>query len=500
MKQFMKDSKKVSDFLNLSVRKESSHVYEYHLRLFFEWKQIHDIDKYIKDPRMMNKKQRIQYEDNIKNDILAYWKYLNSESSGFHGKTPYPFLSAMRRFIETHEIIFSPEFWRNIRKNGNGNYAITDFQTPTKNQLKDILSNADTEQLAIFLTQMTSGQRIEQILKLKWSDIQLEHDYPRIFIRRQKGKRPIHTRITPEAKEYLLSYQKQYHRFIKTRESRTPEMTRKPLDTNRVFPMSHTNVENMWNNLTNKVGLYIKDPVTNRPLYGTHCLRRYFQHHSIHENDALFFMGKKPENIATYLRYSPEQLDTIYIKNSENFTVFKDKSDTPEYLKNYDEKINKFKDELNISNDKNELYKRRLTSQEDRLKKIENILMNNLKQQLICFDNNLLSEEEEKLEDNLVNKIVLQKEYKLKKLIASDPRYKNDEIFYIDRTYDSNGNITNYGNPVLIRNEKNKEDEEFNKIFDKINKQSLIEQLSSLSKTEQLTIIKEVNKKRTKKQ
>lgn len=298
MQQFMIDSKKMSNFLEFHVKEASRRHYSYHLQLFFLWKKEASIDSYIRDPRRMNIDDKLTYEDGIKNDIRGYWKYITEESDKFHGKTAYPFLSAMRRFLESSEIVFSPEFWRNLRTNGNGNYAVTNFQTPTKDQLKSILSNADVEAKALFMTQLTSGQRLEQMLKLTWDDIQLEHEYPRIFIRKQKGKRNVKTRITPEAKEYLIEYKKQSDRIIAVREKRTPRSVKKPLDKNLVFPMSDGTAETMWNNLTNKAGLYIRDSVTPLPLMGTHSLRRYFQTHFGNENDALFFMGKTPENLS----------------------------------------------------------------------------------------------------------------------------------------------------------------------------------------------------------
>jgi integrase len=500
MKHFMKDSKKVTYFLEFHNSESSRRQYEYHLRLFFEWKQITDIDKYIKDPRLMSKKEKIQYEDKIKEDILSYWKFINEESDRFHSKTPYAFLSPMRRLLETYEIVFSPEFWRNIRKNGHGNYAITDFQTPTKKQLKDILSNADCEARALFLMQMTSGQRIEQIVNLRWGDVQLEPEYPRIFIRRQKGKRPIHTRITPEAKEYLMQYKEQYDRILQTREKRTPKNTRKALDRERIFPMSHTNAERMWNNLTDKVSLYVHDPVTKYPLYGTHCLRRYFQQHLGNENDALFFMGKTPENIATYLRYSPEQLDVVYIKGAENLVVFKEKSELPNYLNEYDEKMNNVTEKLQNSKDREELYKERLKSQEERLKKIENILIRNLQDSVDPFEGKPLSREEDEFEDQLTDKMILEKERKLKHLIATDPRYKDSEIVYTDQSWDDKTQRFKPGAPFLIKKKSPTGEKTFmDEMVDKMNEENVLNILANYDKKKQQELINQANKMKQRK-
>jgi|GEM_PF-2538576 len=506
MKQFMKDSKKVMNFLDLHIINDKTRrQYEYHLRLFFERKKVNDIDKYIKDPRLMNNRKKIDYEDTIKNDILDYWKYINNEDiSGFHGKTPYVFLTAIRRFLEANNIIFSPELWRIMRKNGHGNFSKTDFQTPSKPQLKDILSNADCEAKALFLMQMTSGQRIETILNLTWNDVEIEHEYPRIFIRNQKGKRPIHTRITTEAKEYLLQYKSLFPKILETREKRTPEHSRKPLDKTRIFPMSKQNVERMWNTLTEKVGLYIPDKVTQVPLYGTHCLRRYFQQNLGNENDALYFMGKKPENIATYLRYKPDELDRIYIKGAENLVVFKEKSDLPDYLNEYDDKFKKMDEELKLSNERNELYKQRLATQEDRLKHIEHILTSSIQDRVAPWLGSGLTNDESDMEDKLYDKVFLESERRLKELILKDPKHKDDEIIYIDRTYDHDGNIRSYGRPILqskktINTEKPELFTELEKLIVDIQRKALLDQLSKYDTKTQRDLLKQANQLKKKK-
>ncbi len=479
MNQLILDSKKVSKFLELNIVNDATRrQYAYHLRLFFQWKKIIDIDSYVKDPRLMKKQNKIKYEDSIKDDILEYWKYINDKQLG---KTPYIFLPAMRRFLEANEIIFSPEFWRTMRKNGHGNYAITNYQTPTKQQLKNILSNADCEDKALFLMQMTSGQRINTVLRLTWKDIQLEHEYPRLFIRRPKGKRPVHTRITPEAKEYLLQYKEQYLKTLETREKRTPIHTRKTLDTNLVFPMTVQTVEAKWKTLTSKAGLYEKDNETNLPLYGTHSLRRYFQQYLGNENDALFFMGKTPENIATYKRMSQEQLDLVYIKGAENLVVFKEKSDLPKYLNEYDDKFSKVEDELETAKERNDIYKHRLKEQEDRLQKLEKILNKNI----LRFDisgQEPLSEDEQEIEDRIANKLLTERETRLKQSLATDPNYKNSKLIYIDDI------------PFITQKTPSKEQNQSNEMFETMEKIVLLDSLSKYDSNTQKEIIKLANK------
>ncbi len=365
------------------------------------------------------------------------------------------------------------------------------MQTPTKKELKNIFSNADCEARALFLMQMTSGQRIEQIVNLRWEHVQLEHEYPRIFIRRQKGKRPIHTRITPEAKEYLLQYKEQYDQILQTREKRTPKKTRKTLDRERIFPMSHTNAERMWNNLTGKVGLFIHDPVTKYPLYGTHCLRRYFQQHLGNENDALFFMGKTPENIATYLRYNAEQLDIVYIKGAENLVVFKEKSELPTYLHEYDKKMDDVTEKLQNSKEREELYKERMKAQEERLKKIEHILTRNLQDSVNPFIGAPLTKEENELEDELEINLNEQEDRRLQHLLATNPKYKDYEIVHTDQYIGKDGHFKPCGARLIKKQDKMTQKEFFDSFPDFMNENIILNILANLDKKKQQELIKQ---------
>jgi integrase len=334
-------SKKVQEFLELRVSKKSRRHYRYHLQDYFLWLEIIDIDTYIKDTRQLQRAKLIAYEDKLKHDILRYWKFINEESNRFHGKTAYVFISAMKGFLEFNNTVMTPDFWSNIRRSGNGNHSITNYKTPTKQELKEILSNADVESLAIFGMQMTSGQRIEQILDLEWTDVELEHEFPRLFWRDSKGKKAIRSRITPEVKEWLIQYKKEFSRIIETRSKRATGKRKQPLNLNKVFPMNHNTAETKWNNLTKKVDKYILDSVTKKPLYGAHCLRRYFFSNFGNQNDALYFMGKVPENIAVYRLMNDEQLDNIYAIGADNLIIFKEKSETTTLVKEQEQKIKK---------------------------------------------------------------------------------------------------------------------------------------------------------------
>jgi hypothetical protein len=169
-----------------------------------------------------------------------------------------------------------------------------------------------------------------------------------------------------------------------------------------------------------------------------------------------FFMGKTPENIATYYRMNPEQLDVMYIKGAGNLIVLKEKSDTPAYLKEYDKKMNDVTEKLKNSKEREDLYKDRLKSQEERLKKIEHILERNIYDNIAPFEGPRLSKEEDKLEDQLEEQAIQEADEKLKHLIATNPKYKDYEIVYFDQYWDDKTQSFKHGAPFPIKKEKQK--------------------------------------------
>jgi len=360
-----------------SLRFYKYHIFEYCIEL-----KITDLDEYIKDPRKMNKNKRIEYEDKIKHDIRKYWNQINQNEDKFRGKTPYVFLSAIKSIIEEYGITYPPSFWKTMRNNGNGNYALTDKYVPTQEELKQILNWGDTEDKALFLCLLATGQRIDRFLKeFKWSKYEkVKHEeYPYFyFSSKQKGKKPVKTFITPEAKQCLEEYRKQYNKIVYTREARTPKVKRKELDRDLIFPMSYRVANEKWNKMTKKAGFYELDENSGKPRTGIHILRSYLLSNFGNQNDALYFMGKTPENIGTYRDAKIETLREKYIKGSKNITVYTTPKDTLIKLNKTQEDIEKIKEDKKKYKDELKLLKERNNYLNDRIKELsETLIFNN---------------------------------------------------------------------------------------------------------------------------
>jgi len=332
---YLGQSEKLKNFLDDYKTQNSTYrAYRLHLVRYFQHMDIKDVDSYIKDTRMMDKKEKITYLDGIEKDLKNYWMYLNDNSNG---KTPYIWLSAIKMFLINNKTFELDDVYIKMQKNGHGNYSVTNTDIPTREELLKIFSYSNPESKAIFMFQLTSGQRIGKVIETTFNNIEIDHDCPRIFYPHSKQKFRVKTRITPEAKKILQEYLDQREKFIEIRKKRGGFHRQKELDENKLFPMNIATANIMWNTMVKNAGLYKLDPNTNKPVFGTHCLRRYFLTHFGDKEFGDFFSGHITPRNKEYRQYSHEKLDEIYKKHIDELNIF----ETPVDLSGLHDRLDK---------------------------------------------------------------------------------------------------------------------------------------------------------------
>ena len=343
---YLSRSQKLNNFLKDYEEKKATHrAYKLHLVRYFQHMNIKDIDKYIKDTRTMNVEQKIKYLDSLEKDLKEYWKYLNKESKG---KTPYVWLSAIKMFLIHNKTFELDDVYMKLQRNGHGNYAVTNTDTPTREELLKIFSYSNPESKAIFMFQLTSGQRIGKVLETTFDNIEMDHDCPRVFYPHAKQKFIVRTRITPECKKILQEYLDQREKFIAIREKRGGHCREKELDMNKLFPMHLGTANVIWNTMVKNAGLYKLDSNTNKPVFGTHCLRRYFLNHFGDKEFGDFFSGHITPRNKEYRQYSHEKLDEIYKEHIAELNIFESNPDLTEH----NQRITQLEKEVNEWQDK----------------------------------------------------------------------------------------------------------------------------------------------------
>ena len=88
----------------------------------------------------------------------------------------------MNKTLELDDVYIS------LQKSGHGNYAITETKTPTREELLRIFSYSNPESKALFMFQLTSGQRIEQVINTTFDNIDMTKDCPKIYYPQAKQK------------------------------------------------------------------------------------------------------------------------------------------------------------------------------------------------------------------------------------------------------------------------------------------------------------------------
>jgi integrase len=323
--KYLSISKRLTNFLDLYKDREATcRAYKRHLVKYFSEMGIEDVDNYVKDTRQLDKKEKIEYLDGIEKDLRKYWIELNKET---RGKTPYVWISAIKMFLIMNKSLELDDVYISMQKAGHGNYAITETKTPTKEELLKIFSYSNPESKALFMFQLTSGQRIEQVMETTFDNIDMRKDCPRIYYPQAKQKYWVKTRITPEAKKILQDYLEQKDKFITIRDKRGEHNRIKELNKNRLFCMNVSTANHMWTVMVKNAGLYKLDYKTGRPHYGTHCLRRYFLTHFGDETWGDFFSGHITARNKEYRKYSDERLDQEYIKHKDDLAIFETSPD-----------------------------------------------------------------------------------------------------------------------------------------------------------------------------
>ena len=134
---------------------------------------------------------------------------------------------------------------------------------------------------------------------------------------------------------------------------------------NKLFPMDVNTANQIWTTMVKNAGLYELDPKTNKPAFGTHCLRRYFLSHFTDREWGDFFSGHITARNKEYRQYSDEKLDGVYEENMNEIFLFEG---TPDLTETHEEIKKLQKDKLEMQQTIQEM-KAQIT--ELRLEKLE---------------------------------------------------------------------------------------------------------------------------------
>jgi len=279
-----------------------------------------------------NPEDYFKEDQTYKQDVLKYFQYLqNIKSNSIYSK-----LTAVKMFFnyykKWHDIPIPEIPFEDILKNVSTK-RVSIKRTLTKQQLKEILTHATAKEKALFLTALTTGLRISELLSIRLKDVDLSKSPMPIEIRATDTKtgNPRIVFTTEEAKQAIKEWLKIREDYIHSKRHRGMHLKGheiNPRDKVSLFPYKKETASQMWRTLTKKAGYNQKDKVIkNRQVYTIHSLRRYFRNtigRVIDSDIAEILIGHQSHNETkhAYLDYTEQQLAEEYKKAMPKLNIF----------------------------------------------------------------------------------------------------------------------------------------------------------------------------------
>lgn len=243
--------------------KESTQTrYQDYLELFF---------KVIKKDSKTYFDSKQEYQE----DILKYLDYLQKNNSHSVMNKIYTIQAFIRYYLRKQEntsqdIYGLQELVKKIGKRQSKRPVMKDV-IPERETLKKILEFAKPNAKALFMIAITSGMRISEILQLTPDNIDLSYKPCKIeiYASMSKTNEPRTTFITDETKHALETWLTEKN-YLKTK-------YKKYQRTNKIFPFTYHNANDIWKRLITKAKCTRKNPITKRYTMHIHLLRKYFR-------------------------------------------------------------------------------------------------------------------------------------------------------------------------------------------------------------------------------
>lgn len=371
-KEEILESNKIKRFLKSRKSTGTKGKYPYFIEKYFKFinknPDVYLVDDYdfleVKEKKQYYKMYRRDLEDfkiELINELNSYGRD-NKDSSN---RTT---LSCIKSLFTYCEIDLPIAFWKQL--NSFKNVRTSKIVPLDHDKLKQILDHTDIQGKCIFLIQATSGSRPSSVLKLKYNDIELEHEFPRVtfYYKNVKNGKTKTKRVSPECKRFLESYFK-LHNFS---------------DDNYIFPsprdpnkhMTRQNLNYKWDCALNKAKLYEKDKNTGRATITMQRLKGFFKSNFKQSDDNKIrdFFAEHGDLDERYINMTEKQIDELYSKNVSKLLIYERSYDTDDRIKQLTKDLERKDGQIKILKEKLEPLTEKSKAYEDRFEEIESRL------------------------------------------------------------------------------------------------------------------------------
>ena len=273
-------------------------------------------------------------------DLIDY----NEQVKDYSPQTRAAKLSVVYRYFEDNGIDLPRSLKRNLI--GRERDPISEEFIPSQADIKKVLDHLLLHGKTAVLILSSSGMRANELLSLRLSDLELDHDPPKISLPASitKTKQKRITFITHEARDVLmewLNFRLEYAEHAASKGGAEFD----PND-DRVFPFTYQNLLDIWTRAAEKAGYGKRDENTNRLAFRIHNLRKFFRTHGQWNNPdvAEALMGHASGLKAVYARFD-QAVDILregYLKAEKNLSVLSSTSKVIEL----EEKVQKKEEDI----------------------------------------------------------------------------------------------------------------------------------------------------------
>ncbi len=186
-----------------------------------------------------------------------------------------------RRILEDNGAKFKGKTVRDLKREMKGGAGTVD-KVMTANVIESAMKELDLKGRALVLTLASSGARLNEILSLKLSDVDFESNPVKLTLRYTKNKQTRFTFISTEAAQCVKSWLEKREQYLIGASRRNAGLVRagicgeKNTDSDLLFPLTDSAVNQVWENALKAAGLYSQDEQTGRNQYRIHSFRKFF--------------------------------------------------------------------------------------------------------------------------------------------------------------------------------------------------------------------------------
>lgn len=315
----MASNRLVSEWLQTYRSKNTKRNYRGALRSFFE----HIFGESSLDGLDEQAQEYFSQERDYERDIIGFVSSINHQAP----LTVRVKVTGARLFFMEQDIEFKRRFWMKTMRQVKDNRAATLDRTPTKKELRQILSHMRTKGRALFLTLVSSGMRIGETLQLTLDDIELAEDLVKIRLRGEytKSGDSRYCFASIEAREAITEWLKIRQQYLRQAAGRSHTYV-KDVEDNRVFPFTSSIAYYIWTRTLDKAELNGKDKSTGRLKLHPHSLRKFFRNKMAGLSGNVDFvealMGHTNYLTLVYRRYSEKELEQFYRESMAAVLIF----------------------------------------------------------------------------------------------------------------------------------------------------------------------------------